>query len=125
MGDFKKLNVWFKAKELAVYIYALSDKGLLSKDYGLRDQMRRSAVSVVSNIAEGDQLGTNPQSIRHFYIARGSVAELYTQAIIANEIKYISKIDFENIENSYNDISKMLTKLIKVRLNSSKPTRNT
>jgi len=54
MGNFEELKVWQRAKELAVEIYKLTAKGKLSKDYGLRDQMRRAAVSIPSNIAEGD-----------------------------------------------------------------------
>ena len=118
MGDFRKLKVWMKAKELAVYIYQITKSGEISKDFGLRDQMRRAAVSISSNIAEGDRLNSNPQAIRHFFIARGSVAELYTQAMIAYEIEYISRDIFEKIEKEYNVISSMLTKLIQARYKS-------
>jgi four helix bundle protein len=79
MGNFKKLNVWQLAKDLAVRIYKLTQTSAFSKDYGLKDQIQRSAVSIPSNIAEGDNLDTNKQSIRHFFIARGSTAELRTQ----------------------------------------------
>jgi four helix bundle protein len=79
MGNFKKLNVWQLAKDLAVRIYKLTQTSAFSKDYGLKDQIQRSAVSIPSNIAEGDNLDTDKQSIRHFFIARGSTAELRTQ----------------------------------------------
>ena len=78
MGDFRKLNVWQKAKDLAVFIYKLSDKGSIAKDYGLKDQIRRAAVSIAGNIAEGDELDTNKQANKHFYYAKGSTAELLT-----------------------------------------------
>ena len=91
MGDFRKLNVWIKAKDLAVFVYLITNSGAISKDFGLRDQMRRASVSMSGNIAEGDQLDSNLQSIRHFYIARGSAAELHTQAIIAKEIGYLNE----------------------------------
>lgn len=94
MGDFKQLLVWKKSKDLAVNIYGITNEGLFPKDFGLRDQIRRAAVSIPSNIAEGDELDTNKQSIRHFYIAKGSVAELRTQLEIAKEIKYISQETF-------------------------------
>ena len=115
MANFEKLSVWQLAKNLAVDIYEISNHGKLSTDYGLRDQMRRAAVSIPSNIAEGEQLGSNLQSIRHLYIARGSAAELYTQAIIAKEINYLNSEVFSNIENKYNQISGMLTRLIQAR----------
>jgi four helix bundle protein len=63
MGNFLKLRVWQLAKELAVRIYKLTQTSLFSKDYGLRDQIQRSAVSIPSNIAEGDDLETDKQSV--------------------------------------------------------------
>jgi len=117
MGDFRELKVWQRAKDLAVYIYRHTAIGEFSKDYGLRDQIRRAAVSIPSNIAEGDELGTDKQSIRFFYTSRGSSAEVLTQAIIANEIGYLQKQDFLHIEDECQRISKMLNKLIRARSN--------
>lgn len=92
MGDFKKLRVWQESKDLAVEIYKLTNEiEVLSKDFRLKNQMSSSAVSISSNIAEGDELDSNKQSIRHFYIAKGSTAELMTQIIIAAEIGYLDK----------------------------------
>ncbi len=82
MGDFRKLNVWQRAKDLAVFIYKLTNQGKIAGDYGLRDQIRRAAISIPSNIAEGDELDTDKQAIRHFYYAKGSTAELLTQSLI-------------------------------------------
>jgi len=84
MGNgFKNLKVWPEAKRLAVAVYRMSSTGPLAKDFGLRDQLRRAAVSVPSNIAEGDERDTDKDSIRCFYIAKGSLAELRTQLEIA------------------------------------------
>ena len=116
MGNFKNLRVWQKAKELAVNIYKLTDSGSYSKDYGLKDQMKRSAVSIPSNIAEGDNLDTDKQSIRHFFIARGSTAELRTQLVISLEIGYISNNKYKEFEMLCDEISAMLTSLIKHRI---------
>lgn len=115
MGDFKKLHVWLKAKELAVKIYQLTLNEFFSRDFRFRDQIRAAAVSVPSNIAEGDELDTNKQSIRHFYIAKGSVAEVITQLIIAYEINYIPEKEKENLISEYEHISHMLANLIKAR----------
>ncbi|MBM4295435.1 MAG: four helix bundle protein, partial [Deltaproteobacteria bacterium] len=60
---FRGLVVWQKAKELAVAIYQLTDNGKISQDFGLKDQMRRAAVSICSNIAEGDERNTNKESV--------------------------------------------------------------
>ena len=78
MGNFQELKVWQRAKELAVFLYKLTGKGTFAKDWGLRDQIRRSAVSIPSNVAEGDELDTDRQSIKFCYIAKGSSAELLT-----------------------------------------------
>ncbi|MBE9546216.1 MAG: four helix bundle protein [Proteobacteria bacterium] len=112
---FKGLRVWQKGKGLAIYIYQVTSSGNFVKDYGLRDQIRRAAVSIPSNIAEGDELKTDKQAVRHFYMAKGSSAEVLTQAIIASEIGYIDKTTFEEIENRCVEISRMLSKLISVR----------
>ena len=74
MGDFQKLKVWQKSKELAIEIYQITNNGPFTKDFRFRDQIRSAAVSVPSNIAEGDELGSNRQSIRHFNISKGSTA---------------------------------------------------
>jgi len=117
MGNFRELRVWQKAKDLAVFIYKITARGEFSKDYGLRDQIRRAAVSIPSNIAEGDELGTDKQAIRYFYTARGSSAEVLTQAIIANEIGYLNNKNFSHIEGECQSISRMLNKLIQSRSN--------
>ncbi len=119
MGKFQDLKVWQRAKDLAVYIYRITDQGTFSKDFSLRDQMRRGAVGIPSNISEGDELGTDKQSIRFFYIAKGSSAEVLTQAIIALEIGYISEESFHHIEKECQGISSMLTRLIQARSRSA------
>jgi four helix bundle protein len=116
MGNFQKLRVWQLAKELAVRIYKLTQAQVFSKDFGLRDQIQRSAVSIPSNIAEGDCLDTDKQSIRHFFIARGSTAELRTQLIISKEIGYITNQEFELYDKDCDKISVMLTVLIRRRM---------
>jgi four helix bundle protein len=115
MGNFKDLKVWQSSTELAIKIYKLTNDGAFTRDMGLKDQMRRSSVSVSSNIAEGDDLGTDKQSIKYFYIARGSIAELRTQVFISREVGYITDIEFNEIDNQCRNISGMLMKLIKHR----------
>ena len=76
MGKFQDLKVWKRSKDLAVYIYKLTTKGKFAKDYSLRDQIRRAGVSIPSNLAEGDELGTDKQAVRHFYIAKGILGRI-------------------------------------------------
>jgi four helix bundle protein len=115
MGNFEELRVWQRAKELAIFLYKLSGQGTFAKDWGLRDQIRRASVSIASNIAEGDELGTDRQAIKFFYTAKGSTAEVFTQVIIAFEIGYLKKEDFDYVRNECQAISKMLMGLIQAR----------
>jgi len=115
MGNFMKLRVWQIAKEIAVKIYRLTRTKEFARDFGLKDQIQRSAVSIASNIAEGDELGSDKQSIKYFYISKGSVAELTTQLIIANEIGYIDDDTKSTLLDNCDIISAMLTKLIKAK----------
>ena len=115
MGNFQKLRVWQLAKNLAVKIYKLTKSQNYSKDFGIKDQIQRAAVSVPANISEGDELGSNRQSVWHFNIAKGSVAELQTLLIISHEINYIDLETRNSLENECNMISIMLNKLIKAR----------
>jgi len=109
------LNVWQKGKTLAVRVYEITGKGRFNLDHSLRDQMRRAAVSIPSNIAEGDSLGTDKQSIRHFNIAKGSSAELLTQFEIAHEVGYITQDSMTEIQSECLAISGMLQRLINAR----------
>jgi four helix bundle protein len=118
MENFQKLRVWQLAKDLAVKVYKLTKGTYFSKDFGLKDQVQRSAVSIASNIAEGDELGTDKLSVRYFYIAKGSSAELTTQLIIANEIGYIDDSIKEILVDECDKISAMLQKLIRARSQS-------
>jgi four helix bundle protein len=77
--------------------------------------MRRASVSISSNIGEGDQLDSDKSSIKHFRIAKGSTAELYTQSIISSRIGYLDKDDFTFLKKECQEILAMLTNLIKHR----------
>lgn len=120
-GGFKELKVWHRSKDLAVYIYQITNIGPFVRDYGLRDQIRRAAVSIASNIAEGDERETDKEAVRYFYIAKGSSAEVLTQAIIAFKIGYLKKETFEEMERKCVEISSMLSKLISVRSKTFRP----
>jgi len=116
MSNYENLKVWHRAIALAVSIYRLTGENkYFQKDFGLRDQMRRSSVSISSNISEGDELGSDKQAIRQFYIAKGSAAELYTQLIISGKIGYLKDTEMEFYTNECKGISGILTNLIKSR----------
>jgi len=112
---FKNLKVWQEAKRLVVAVYKLSEAGGLAKDFGLRDQIRRAAVSVPSNIAEGDERDTDKDGVRFLYMAKGSLAELRTQLEIAAEIGLITPAQHTAFETDCIIIARMLGALIKAR----------
>lgn len=120
-GGFRDLIVWQKAKALAVKVYLRTGQGAFAKDFGLRDQIRRAAVSVPSNIAEGDERDTNRDSVRFLYIAKGSLAELITQLEIAREIGYLDEAELDEFDATCSEIARMLGSLIKARANSERP----
>ena len=115
MGKFKELIVWQKAKDLSVFVYKATSSQFYQKDRGLQDQMRRCSVSIPSNIAEGDESGSNKMSIRYFNISKGSTAELITQTIISYEIGYLTPEVHNFILQECSEISKMLNALINAR----------
>ncbi|WP_419663611.1 S23 ribosomal protein [Desulfosarcina variabilis str. Montpellier] len=115
MGGFRELVLWQRAKALAVKIYTITRHGRFDTDFGLKDQIRRAAVSVPSNIAEGDERGTNKDAVRFFYIAKGSLAELQTQLEIAHEIGYFDEGILLDLEQECKTIGRMLGSLIKAR----------
>lgn len=112
---FRELRVWQDSKKLAIDIYQLTSKGKLQTDFALRDQIRKSAVSIPSNIAEGDERDTDKEAVRFFYIAKGSLAELRTQLEIARDIGYMKEEDYKAMEEMCKHIGCMLGSLIKAR----------
>jgi four helix bundle protein len=118
---FKDLAVWRRAKDLAVNVYQISRNGSFGRDFALTDQIRRSAVSVASNLAEGDERETDKEAIRFFYIAKGSVAELRTQIQIACEAGCLKKALYDSLEAEYALLGKMIGSLIRARRPSSHP----
>jgi len=109
----KSLEVWKKAIDLTVDIYKLTETFPRTEVYGLTSQMRRAAVSVASNIAEGAGRQTKREFINYLHMAQGSLSELDTQLVIASRLEYLSLDIYKGIEDRIETISKMLTGLIK------------
>lgn len=97
LQDFKDLHVWREAKTLALLIYKATESFPKHELFSLTNQMRRAAVSIPSNIAEGTGRKTNKEKAQFSYISRGSLFELETQTVIAFELTYLSKDDFDKI----------------------------
>ena len=113
VSRFEDLEVWQEGCDLAVEIYKQSREGKLARDYGLRDQMTRAAVSIPSNIAEGKERETVPELIRFLYIAKGSAGELRTQVHIAYRIGYIESEVFRGLIKRAELLSKKLASFIR------------
>lgn len=109
---FEDLKVWQKAREMNLRIYKLSNRGTFSKDYGLRDQIRRASVSIVSNIAEGFERNGNKEFSQFLSIAKASAGEVRAQLYIALDLEYISKEEFSEILNDLMEVSKMIKGLM-------------
>jgi len=107
--SFEDLEVWKKACRQALNIYAALKE---TKDYSLKNQMERSAVSVPSNIAEGQERDTVPDFRRFLRIAKGSNAELRTQLYLATKLELITTEQSTKLINESKQISKMLQGLI-------------
>ena len=115
MSGFRDLKVWQRAKKLAEEIYKVTQAGKFKRDFGFKVQIRRAAVSIPSNIADGDERGSNRDAIRFFYIAKGSLAEVQTQLEIAYEIDYLDDTITNELLEECQDIGKMRGGLIKAR----------
>ena len=110
---FEDLDVWKESTSLAIDIYRISKDGELSKDFDFRDQIRRSAVSIASNVAEGKERETVAELIRFLYIAKGSAGELRTQIYIAQQIGYLEREKYDELNARAEKISGMIGNLIK------------
>ena len=107
-ASFEELDVWKKSCRLSVSLYGVLKE---CRDFGLKDQMLRSSVSIPSNIAEGIERNSAPDFRRFINFAKGSAAELRTQTYIAREVKVLSEQDAIKIIDELKSISKMLQAL--------------
>jgi four helix bundle protein len=110
-GSYKNLIVWEKSMVLVEEIYKLTNDFPEYEKFGIISQMRRCAVSIPSNIAEGSKRGTLKDFNNFLYNAFGSGAELETQLEISSRLKYINQEQFSGIENLLTEIMKMLNKM--------------
>ena len=110
---FDDMKCWQEARELVRIVYSLSSSGGFAKDFGLRDQMRRAAVSIMSNIAEGFERSGTAEFIQFLSIAKGSVGEVEAQSYVALDQRYISQEEFEELQTKTSSTKKMLAGLIK------------
>jgi four helix bundle protein len=110
---FEDIQAWQKAREMTKRIYHLSNKGEFSKDFSLRDQMKRAAISIMANIAEGHGRRTRTEFANFLNIARGSAVELQAHLYVALDLSYITEPEFDESYQMLDEISRMTVSLAK------------
>lgn len=108
MHNFRELKVWQKAIEFSVDIYKMTSSFPTEEKFGLISQLRRSAVSIPSNIAEGSSRTSDKEFFHFLSISIGSAYESETQLIISNKLKYVNDTNFEELTKKVTEIQKML-----------------
>lgn len=112
-SKLEEINVWNESVKLSVDVYKMIHESKdLKRDFGLRDQIQRSVVSIPSNIAEGFERETYAEFVRFLYFAKSSCAELKTQLLIAKEIEYLTEKIYTELKKRSDHISIMIYKLI-------------
>ncbi len=109
---FEEIEAWQTARELTRSVYSLSNEGTFSRDFGLRDQIRRAAVSVMSNVAEGFESRTQPMFIEYLGRAKASAGEVRAQAYVALDAEYLTSPQFAQLLDLAEKCSRQLSRFI-------------
>ena len=109
---FEDIAAWQRARELTKDIYTLTSKGEFSRDFGLKDQIRRASVSIMSNIAEGFERSGTGEFKQFLATAKGSAGEVRSQLYVALDQQYISRDTFAQLNSPVTEISKMIAGLM-------------
>ncbi len=109
---FEDIIAWQRGRELCQLVYAATKKPGFSRDRGLCEQIRRAAVSVISNIAEGCESQNNASFVRYLYIARGSCGEVRAQAYVARDQDYITEAEFLTLCATASEASRLIAGLL-------------
>jgi len=110
---FEDIESWKKGRELTRRVYAQSDSGKFARDFGLRDQMRRSSVSIMSNIAEGFERDGNKEFRQYLYVAKGSAGEFRSLLYVALDAGYIDQSVFDELTAMARDAIRLLDGFIR------------
>jgi len=115
MATFKKfeeMECWSKARELARRVYEVSGKGMFARDFGLKDQIRRASVSIMSNIAEGHDRSGTGEFVQFLSNAKGSAAEVRCQLYVASDQGYIDSQEFDELTGLAIETARMIAGLM-------------
>jgi four helix bundle protein len=116
---FEDIEAWKKARELTRKIYELSDRGNLARDFGLKDQLKRSSISIMSNIAEGFERDGDNEFRQFLSIAKGSVGELKAQLYVAIDAGLISTEEFSGLMSLSDETSRLIAGFMRYLKHSS------
>lgn len=119
MKEYTDLEVWIHARELVKLVYDLTNPFPKEEVYGLTNQIRRSVVSIPSNIAEGCGRQSNKETIQFLYVAKGSLYELETQLYLSQDLNYVIKEDFNKIMTKVVSCKKLINGFINYFKNKS------
>lgn len=108
LEQFEELEAWKTARELTKMVYRVSSSGEFVRDFGLRDQIRRAAVSIMSNIAEGFERDGNKEFLQFLSVAKGSCGEVRAQFYVALDQAYISTEQFQELIGQTNQVGRLI-----------------
>jgi len=109
---FEEIEAWQTARELTKLIYEFTDAGKFARDFGLKDQIRRAAVSIMSNIAEGFESQTQAQFIRYLGVAKASAGEVRAQLYISHDVNYLTDEKFSKLFQMTEKASRQIARFI-------------
>lgn len=110
--SFEDMEVWVASRDLVNFVYAATKQKAFSRDFPLVDQVRRAAVSIMSNIAEGFERGANTELIQFLFIAKGSCGEVRSQLYVALDQGYISEEEFRTLNEHCRTVASQLGRLV-------------
>jgi four helix bundle protein len=119
IGRFEDIECWKQARDLVKNIYFITQNAPFAKDWGLKDQIQRAAVSIMSNIAEGYERGSNKEFSQFLFIARGSAGEVRSLLYVALDQKYIDQLTFKKLFETSLLISRQIKSFISYLQSSS------
>ena len=109
---FEDIKAWQVARDLVSAVYRVSRNGKFEKDFGFRDQIQRASVSVMANIAEGFERGSDKEFHRFLYIAKGSAGEVRSHLFVALDLGYVTSDEFEDLRARSEEVAKALSGFI-------------
>ena len=117
--SFEDIQAWQKARQATIMVYEITASGNFSRDFGLRDQIRRASVSIMANIAEGFGRRSDKEFANFLNMAHGSVSEVQSHLYVALDLKYIDQVSFKKLYDLLTEISRM-TLVLAQKLRASK-----